>query len=114
MRAMTRAACSGGTFRYAVSTTAARVQRLSCFCAHGVAAEEPPDLQVNAHFLAAAGGIGHLPPVAAVHPPRHLTVPCAGCLAVAGPGQHMHRPARRRHPLDGHVGQVRKTRTVTA
>jgi hypothetical protein len=42
-----------------------------------------------------------------VHPPRHHAAPGAGCLAGAGPGQHMHRPARRGHALDGQPGQVR-------
>ncbi len=75
--------------------------------ARGVAAEEPADLQVNEHFLAAARGIGQPPLVAAVHPPRHHAAPGAGRLAGAGPGQHMHRPARRGHALDGQAGQVR-------
>ena len=44
---------------------------------------------------------------AAVHPPRHHAAPGAGRLAGASPGQHMHRPARRGHALDGHLGQVR-------
>ena len=52
----------------------------------GTAAEEPAGLQVNEHFLAAAGGIGQLPPVAAVHPPRHHAAPGAGRLTGAGPG----------------------------
>jgi hypothetical protein len=75
--------------------------------APGVAAEESPDLQVNEHFPAAARGIGQLPLVAAVHPPRHRAAPRAGCLASAGPGHHMHRPAHCGHALDGHVGQMR-------
>jgi len=72
--------------------------------APAVAAEEPADLQVNEHFLAAARGIGQLPLVAAVHPPRHHAASRAGRLAAAGPGQHMHRPARRRDALDAHIG----------
>jgi hypothetical protein len=35
-------------------------------------------------------GLGYLPLVAAVHPPRHHAAPGAGCLAGAGPGQHVH------------------------
>jgi hypothetical protein len=72
-----------------------------------VAAEEPANLQVNDHFPATAGGISQLPLVAAVHPPRYHPAAGAGCLAGAGPGQHMHRPARLRHALDGQAGQVR-------
>ena len=70
-------------------------------------AEEPADVQVNEHFLAAAGAISELPPVAAVHPPRHHAAPRAGRLAGAGPGQHMHRLARYGHALDGQPGQMR-------
>ena len=72
-----------------------------------VAAEEPAGLQMNEHFLAAARGIGQLPLVAAVHPPRHHAAARAGRLAGAGPGQHMHRPARGHDTLDGQAGQVR-------
>ena len=72
-----------------------------------VLAEEPASLQVNEHFLAAASRIGQPPPVAAVYPPRHHPAPRAGRLTGTGPGQHMHRPARRGHPLDGQAGQVR-------
>jgi hypothetical protein len=71
-----------------------------------VAAEEPAGLQVNEHFLAAARGIGQLPLVAAVHPPRHHAAARAGRLAGAGPGQHMHRPARGHDMLDDKPGQV--------
>ena len=38
------------------------------------------------HFAAAARGVGQLPLVAAVHPPRHRAASCARCLAGAGPG----------------------------
>ncbi len=69
--------------------------------------------QVNEHFLAAARGIGQLPLVAAVHPPRHHAASRAGRLASAGPGQHMHRPARRDELLDGQAGQVRNQDTET-
>ena len=72
-----------------------------------VAAEEPPGLQLNEHFLAAARGISQLPLVAAVHPPRHHAAARAGRLAGAGPGQHMHRPARSNELLDGQSSQVR-------
>jgi hypothetical protein len=72
-----------------------------------VATEEPPGLQVNEHFLAAAGGIGQLPLVTAMHPPRHHAAYRAGHLRSAGPGQHTHRPARRGHALDGQASQVR-------
>jgi hypothetical protein len=40
--------------------------------------------------------------------PCRDTAARAGCLAGAGPGQHMYRLARRGHTLDGQVGQVRK------
>ena len=75
--------------------------------APAVAAEEPAGPQVNEHFLAAAGGIGQPPLVTAVHPPRHHAAARAGRLAGTGPGQHMHRPARRVNTLDGQPGQVR-------
>jgi hypothetical protein len=75
------------------------------------AAEEPAGLQVNKHFLAAARGIGQLPLVAGVHPPRYHAAPRAGCLAGAGPGQHTHRPARHAHALDGQADQVRNKDT---
>jgi hypothetical protein len=42
-----------------------------------------------------------------VHPPRHHAAARAGSLADAGPGQHMHRPARGNKVLDGQAGQVR-------
>jgi hypothetical protein len=75
--------------------------------ARRVAAEEPADLQVNERLLAAARGVGQLPLVAAVHPSRHRAAPRARSLLSAGPGQHMHRPARRGHTLDSDAGQMR-------
>jgi hypothetical protein len=75
--------------------------------APGAVAEEPADLQVNDDFPAAARGIGQLPLVAAVHPPRHRPAAGAGCLAGAGTGDHMNGPAHRRHPLDSQAAQVR-------
>ena len=75
--------------------------------ASGVAAEESADLQVNDQFPAAARGIGQLSLVAAVHPPRHHPAAGARCLAGPGPGQHMHRPARPGHALNGQAAQVR-------
>jgi hypothetical protein len=92
-------AVAGGQARYLL-----RERRLG---ARLVLAEEPAGLQVDEHFVAAARSVGQLPLVAAVHPPRHRAAPCAGCLAGAGPGQHMHRPARRADALDGQAGQVR-------
>jgi hypothetical protein len=74
------------------------------------AAQEPAHLQVNAHLPAAAGGIGQLPPVTAVHPPRHRAAVRAGSLAAAGPGQHMHRLADHGYALDRHAGEVRDQR----
>ena len=76
-----------------------------------VAAEEPAGPQVNKHFLGAAGGIGQLPLIPAVHPPRHHAAARAGCFAGAGPGQHMHRPARGDETLDGQSGQMRNQNT---
>jgi hypothetical protein len=75
--------------------------------APAAAAQEPAHLQVDAHLLAAAGGIGQLPPVTAVHPPRHSPALRAGRLVAAGPGQHMYRPAGHGYALDRHAGQVR-------
>ena len=72
-----------------------------------IAAEEPADPQVNAHLLTAASGIGQLPPVPAVHPPRHRAALRAGRLAATGPGRHVHRPACHGYALDDHAGQVR-------
>jgi hypothetical protein len=72
-----------------------------------VATEEPPGLQVNQHLLATARSIGQPPLVAAMHPPRHRPAPRASSLASATPGQHVHRPARREHALDGQAGQRR-------
>jgi hypothetical protein len=77
------------------------------FGAGVVAAEEPPGLQVNEHLLATARGIGPLPLVAAMHPPRHHPASRAGRLASARPRQHVHRPARREDVLDGQAGQGR-------
>jgi len=72
-----------------------------------VVAEEPAGLQVDEHFPAAGSGIGQAPAVAAVHPPRHRTAPGAHGFPGAGPGRHLHRPARRVNPLDRQLGQVR-------
>jgi hypothetical protein len=71
-------AVAGGQARYLL-----RERRLG---ARRVAAEEPAGLQVDEHFAAAARGVGQLPLVAAVHPPRHRAASCARCLAGAGPG----------------------------
>lgn len=92
-------AVAGGQARYLLGE-----RRLA---APVVAAEEPADLQVNDHFPAAGRGIGQLPQVAAMDPPRHNAAARAGSFAGARPGQHMHRPGYRRHALDGHVSQVR-------
>ena len=72
-----------------------------------VAAEEPAGPQVNKHFLGTAGGIGQPPLITAVHPPRQHATARAGYFAGTGPGQHMHRPARRNDTIDGQPGQVR-------
>lgn len=69
--------------------------------------QEPAGLQVNEHFLATARGIGKLPLIAAVRPPRHLTAARAGRLARTGPGHHLQRPARRYDTIDGQASQVR-------
>jgi hypothetical protein len=71
-----------------------------------VAAEEPPGPQVNKHFLAAGRGIGQLPLITAVHPPRRHAASGAGRLPGTGPGQYVHRPARGDDTLDGQVGQL--------
>ncbi len=62
---------------------------------------------MDEHFLAAAGGVGELPLVAAVHPPGHQATPRAGRLAGTSPGQHVHRPAHRDDTFDGQASQVR-------
>ena len=72
-----------------------------------VAAEDPASPQVNEYFLAAARGAGQLALVMAVNPQRHRAAAWAGCLAGAGPGQDMNRPARYLDIIDGKSGQMR-------